>query len=167
MTAFVVDTNVAIVANNKEAPQADIQCVLACIRKLKSLLQKRVCLDSGDHILAEYRNNLSLSGQPGVGDEFMRWLHDNQYNDLVCERVDIRENSERGYEEFPDNAELKGFDRSDRKFVAVALTSQHNPTILNAVDPDWIQHQVSLRTCGVMVEELCPGCLKKSCDSEK
>jgi len=161
MTAFVVDTNVAVVAN-KSCPEADKRCVLACTEELLKLRKARVCLDSGDLILAEYRQNMSLSGQPGVGDRFMMWVHQNQHNRSVCERVDIAEHDERGFVEFPDDPELEKFDRSDRKFVAVALGSRLNPTILNAVDSDWSQHGVALLAHGVLVEELCPNCLKES-----
>lgn len=163
MTAFVVDTNVAVVANDGgSTPQADRRCVLACTEELLRLRKARVCLDSGDRILAEYRQNLSLSGQPGVGDWFMMWLHQNQHNRSVCERVDITEHDERGFVEFPDDPELEKFDRSDRKFVAVALRSRLGATILNAVDSDWSHHRDALLAHGVAVKELCPDCLRES-----
>lgn len=159
MRAYVVDTNVAVVANGK-SPQADIQCRLACVEALENVYNSRVCLDSGDRILAEYRNNLSMSGQPGVGDRFLLWVHQNQYNSNVCERVILSKHSVRGFNEFPDNPELAKFDPSDRKFVSVALASQYQPFILNAVDYHWLKFQKPLYSCGVRVKELCPQCIK-------
>lgn len=160
MDAFVVDTNVAIVANGN-VPQADVECRLACTKTLVKLREMRVCLDSGDRILAEYRNNLSMSGQPGVGDMFMRWIHQNQYNRDICERVQISTHAKRKYKEFPDDPRLTRFDPSDRKFVAVALASKYKPNILNAVESDWSEYHEPLSENKVKVMELCFRCIRK------
>jgi hypothetical protein len=163
MGAFVVDTNVAVVANGN-APQADVECRLACTKKLRKLQEGdkvRVCLDSDDRILSEYRKHLSPSGQPGVGDMFMQWIHKNQSNPGVCERVKITSHTKREFKEFPNDTRLANFDRDDRKFVAVALASKHKPFILNAVDRDWSDFQKPLSDCGVKVVELCPQCIKR------
>ncbi len=155
MDAFVVDVNVAIVANGKKSPQADFACRLACVKALKQVRDNLICLDDGDHILSEYRNNLSMSGQPGVGDEFMYWLHQNQYTKTVCEQVVIHKHAKRVFEEFPDDSALAAFDRSDRKYVAVALTSRNQPTILNAVDSDWWEFKKPLEAHAVVIQFLC------------
>ena len=160
MAAFIVDVNVAIVANGK-SQQADIPCQLACVRRLRDVQQNMVCLDDGDRILKEYRSKLSMSGQPGVGDEFMYWLHQNCYIPNVCERVAIREHPARGFAEFPDDPALRAFDRSDRKYAAVARASQHSPHILNAVDSDWRNLGPELSRHGINVSELCPQNLTK------
>jgi hypothetical protein len=157
VTALVVDTNVPVVANGR-TPQAGPACVLACIDALDDLrLHNRVVLDSLGRILQEYRNNLSASGQPGVGDAFFKWVWQNQANTTHCETVEIhpRRNGE-DYEEFPDDPELARFDRSDRKFVAVALASRLNPPIYNAVDSDWWDFRDALAAHGVTVRFLCP-----------
>ena len=60
------------------------------------------------------------------------------------------------YNEFPADSHLQSFDPSDRKYVAVALTSQKRTEILNAVDPDWWQHREALKRKGVSVCFLCP-----------
>lgn len=166
MSAFVVDVNVAIVANDRShdtSPQADAACVQACIQSLREVKKKKdnmIVIDTGDHILREYRNYLSLSGQPGVGDEFIDWLHDNQYTETTCERVAIHEHPDRVFEEFPDDPELTNFDRADRKYVAVAITSEISPKILNAVDSDWRDFGPELSMHGISVSELCPQCRK-------
>lgn len=165
MSAFVVDVNVAVVANGK-SPQADAACSLACIRALREVRENVIAIDDGDRILGEYRSQLSMSGQPGTGDEFMQWLFQNQCNESICQRVAITFDPEWGFEEFPHDDRLGHvtdslFDPDDRKYVAVALASQRNPSILNAVDSDWSEHRDALSDHGVVVKELCPNCLRE------
>ncbi len=167
MSAFVVDVNVAIVANGA-SPQADTACVLACIRGLREVYENMIAIDDGDRILSEYRSHLSMSGQPGVGDEFMYWLHQNQFTENVSERVAIKPDPEWGYEEFPYDDSLgrvtdpRRFDPSDRKYVAVALASTNHPRILNAVDSDWREFTQELSMHGINVTQLCPRCINEN-----
>lgn len=158
MSAYVVDVNVPIVANGR-SNQADAKCQLSCVQALKEVREGILCLDDGGHILGEYRRHLSPSGQPGVGDEFMQWLIQNQYRNDICERVTIARNSDRGFNEFPDDNALSGFDADDRKYVAVAMASNHEPRILNAVDSDWGDFESELRRHGLNIRQLCPDCL--------
>lgn len=58
--------------------------------------------------------------------------------------------------DFPDDEMLAGFDRDDRKFVAVAIASGESPPILNASDTDWHDHRQALSRHGVAVEFVCP-----------
>jgi hypothetical protein len=158
LKASVIDTNVIIVANGKST-QADIKCVRACIESLNQIHKEgMVVLDDGMRILDEYRRNLSLSGQHGLGDAFFKWVWDNQANEKCCERVTIHFKGISGedYLEFPSDKELKGFDRSDRKFVAVAISSKHKPEILNAVDHDWWQYKSQLEKHNIRIKFLCP-----------
>jgi hypothetical protein len=158
LNAFAVDTNVAIVASRR-APQASPGCVVACVDALEQIKNKgMVLLDDQHRILNEYRANLSLSGQPGVGDAFFKWVWQNQANAERCERVEIhpRGTGREDYQEFPTDPALHDFDPSDRKFVAVALSSRNYPEVLNAVDSHWWEHQLALRRCGVRVRFLCP-----------
>ena len=158
MGAYVVDTNVAVVANGR-AGQAGPPCVSACVSALLEVCRNgTLVLDEGGRILDEYLRHLSPSGQPGVGDEFMKWVWQNQANSSHCERVVIHpsDDDETTFEEFPDDPDLQGFDRSDRKFVAVALASRNDPCVLNAVDSDWWDARVALKRRGVNVRFLCP-----------
>ena len=166
MSAFVVDANVAVVAN-RASQQADDACMLACIQALQKVRKNVIAIDDGDHVLSEYRGQLSMSGQPGAGNEFMYWLHQNQCNESICERVAITPDPEWGFKEFPHDNRLGRvtdplFDPDDRKYVAVALASRQSPTILNAVDSDWSEHRDALSANGVVVKELCPKCLRGS-----
>jgi len=158
MSAFVVDTNVPVVANGKSV-QADPDCVIACIEALTGIRDHGVIiLDDALLILGEYMRNLSMSGQPGVGDFFMKWVWAIQADPNHCQRVAITPISDdlNNFVEFPLDADLKDFDRSDRKFVAVALVSDSTPEILNAVDTDWANHFAALSRNGVKLKFLCP-----------
>lgn len=163
MIAVVIDTNVPVVANGK-SPQADDGCVLTCINTLGEIRENAiVVLDGGGLIFKEYFNNHSRSGQPGPGDAFVKWLWDNQSSPSHCEKVTItsRNGHPDDFEEFPIDQNLQGFDISDRKFVAVALASSQNPTILNAVDSDWLHYEQVLADHGVKIKFLCPACIER------
>lgn len=158
MTPSVADTNVLVVANGR-TDQADFDCVLACVNALERIQKKgQLVLDEGMLIFQEYQQHCSFSGQPGVGDAFFKWVHDNRYNDQHCERVELTPSSDafRDFEEFPADPDLREFDRSDRKFVAVALASTQSPIVLNAVDSDWWDFHEPLKRNGVKVKFLCP-----------
>jgi hypothetical protein len=157
--AVIVDTNVAMVAQGL-AVQADQTCVDACIDRLTELTSLGgVVVDEGDEIVGEYVRKLSHAGKPGVGRAFAKWAWDNRFNPQRVTRVRITAINHRGwrrYREFPDEPALMGFDPSDQKFVAVAMASRENPSILNAVDSDWWDHQAALNAAGVNIEFLCP-----------
>jgi len=155
---FIVDTNVPIVANAHSA-QADPACVLTCIRALLAIqAQSIVLLDEGMLILTEYMRNLCMSGQPGAGDFFMKWVWSVQADPRHCKRIPITPlpNDSTNFAEFPNDADLAHFDRSDRKFVAVALASNSAPEILNAVDSDWADFAAPLARYGLHLHFLCP-----------
>jgi hypothetical protein len=153
----VVDTNVAVVANAREAVPR--RCIIACINELRAITrdEKRVALDVGGLILEEYRKNLSLSGQPGVGDIFMKWVHQNQAVTERCAKVGIAgtAGSEGDFPAFPTDEALAGFDRSDRKFVAVARAHPETPPILQATDTKWWGWRQALQRHGVTVQFVC------------
>ncbi|WP_199249076.1 hypothetical protein [[Phormidium] sp. ETS-05] len=151
----VVDTNVPVVANNKSM-QALPECVIKCVTVLDQIKRNRILvIDDKWLIITEYRKNLSEKGQPGVGDAFLKWVLTNQGNPQRCQRVQITPIDENNFAEFPQDESLAGFDKSDRKFVAVALTHPQKPRILNAVDSDWQDFQVQLAVYGVQVEFVC------------
>ena len=152
MNAFVVDTNVAVVAN--ASGQHPVECVAAAARALNGCREGVVVIDQGMHIFNEYRRYLSFRGQPGVGDAFLRWLCDN-LGTVHCERVDLKTDETGNFTDFPSDPALEGFDRSDRKFVATARASRNSPVILNAVDSDWRGFAEPLARHGVQVKTLC------------
>jgi hypothetical protein len=163
MTFGVVDTNVAIVANGHDTHVGE-RCQLACVRCLQELVRRGVIvLDRLGLIFEEYRTYLRPSGQPGVGDAFLRHLFDHQYDPAKCELVEVTPlvGCARGFQEFPDDQALADFDPSDRKFVAVARASLRNPVIFNATDSDWGEFEEILTRHGVQVEQLCPFEIRK------
>jgi hypothetical protein len=159
---LIVDTNVAVVANGLSAsPQAGPRCVKACAAKMREIqLQHVLVLDDGWHIVREYMRKLASTGQPGVGDAFLKWVLTNRTNPQRCETVHITpRNGETGpvtFAEFPGDDALIGFDRSDHKFVAASVSHPEKPPILNAVDTDWWDYRIALERHGVRVEFLCP-----------
>lgn len=156
MKAAVVDTNVGVVANQRET-DASPDCVTACVDFLEQVTRGHVCVvvDAGWEILSEYERQLSSSGQPGPGDAFLKWVLVNLANRDSCEQVEIHPHPARGFEEFPDDPALEGFDPSDRKFAAVALVSTARPPVANAVDSDWWEYREALERHGVRVRFLC------------
>jgi hypothetical protein len=157
--AVVVDTNVVMVAS-RLTPQADDQCINACIGRLAAIKSTGgLLVDDLGLVLQEYTRNLGHSGQPGAGHAFAKWAHDHQAIPEKVKRVAVTQRADDGwrrFNEFPDEPNLAAFDRSDQKFVAVALASGENPPILNAVDSDWWNHRTALNAVGVNVEFLCP-----------
>jgi len=152
----VVDTNVAVAANGKS--NAGKSCTAACARQLNDILRSgHVVIDeSPSAVLAEYRSNLSSSGQPGVGDQFYLWLLRNQYNPARCSRTKLTPTEDGSYQEFPKHHGLAHFDPSDRKFVALAAAHPSSPCILQAFDSKWWGFRHILRECGVAVTFVCP-----------
>ena len=162
MKAVVVDTNVCILANGLNT-HVGFSCIRACIDALEDARRRVVVIDDSYRIFEEYRRHLSASGQPNVGDAFFKWLWDNHCNDQRCERVPItpRDDPKRCFEEFPDDPALTAFDRSDQKFVAVALASGLDPEVLNGSDTDWWIARQSLTSHGVRIRFLCPELMDK------
>lgn len=159
----IVDTNVAIVAN-KKAEHASEACVTDCAIRLEALMKSdTLVIDDQFVILREYMRYLRSEGQPGVGDEFLRWILVNRTNEKHIVQVAITPtaDSKRDFVEFPTDEALKGFDPSDRKFVAVALVHPDHPPILNAVDTDWAEFKIALQAHGVESESLCPDDLQR------
>ena len=152
MTVFVVDTNVAIAANGRNT-HADDACRLACIKMLRTLVDREtVAVDDRGRIVEEYRPYLRWSGPPGVGDIFFKHVFDHQYRDRRVRRVALTDAADerRGFAELPPN----DFDPSDRKFLAVAVAA--GAVVLNATDSDWAEHRTLTDELGITVRQLCP-----------
>jgi hypothetical protein len=157
----VIDTNVLIAANGRDCEQATPACQLACIQSLRNTqTQDFLVIDDGFHILKQYQKEVSPTGQPGVGDAFLKWVLTNQGNPQRCQQVHITPTADDNFKEFPDSPGLRSFDKDERKFVAVALTHPDRPPVLNAVDSDWLHFQTALTDAGVTVQQLCPETLK-------
>ena len=155
LASYVVDTNVAIVAN--KAADVDVCCERACIDELQRVAERCiVVVDEGLLILEEYRKRLT-PGRSGVGNVFFKHVWDNLFGDDKVRRVRITPaGDDRGFEELPPNT----FDRSDRKFLATAVSG--GAEVLNATDSDWAEHRELTDRLGVAVRQLCPRYATKS-----
>ena len=157
----IVDTNVPLVANLAKEPlnipDDLVDCVDECVDAIDYVTsgQGRLVIDDGNEFFDEYRNKLSMSGQPGVGDRFMKWVHDHQYLFADQDRVNITKAGS-SYTEFPEHDDLENFDLSDRKFVAVANSHPEKPPILQATDSKWWGWKNALMDEGITVVFLCP-----------
>jgi hypothetical protein len=152
----VVDTNVPLVANRKS--DVSENGVLVCIKQLEQIIENGcIAIDDKWLILKEYMNKLSPSGQPGIGDAFLKWVLTNKSNPKLCHCVSISyKNENSDFEEFPTHDGLAGFDISDKKFVAVSVAHIKHPPILQASDCKWWGWKDFLKECGVEVIFLCP-----------
>jgi hypothetical protein len=166
----IVDTNVPATANLAVDPvsiDADkLACVLACVEAIEDVVNRGgLVIDAGDEIFDEYRANLSMAGQPGVGDRFLKWVHDHRWGFPDQDRVMIAQDGN-SYEEFPDHPGLADFDLSDRKFVAVANAHPDKPPILEATDSKWWGWKQALAEAGITVNFLCEGWIAQKHDEK-
>lgn len=149
----IVDTNVAMVANGGST-QASGDMQIECIDLLLDITRTGgLVLDAGDRIFEEYRKNLDLAGQPGAGDYFLKWVHDNRWNETRCElrHIECMDEDTQDFHEFPSHPGLANFDISDRKFVATANAGEVKPPIVQAVDFKWWGWKGALDEAGIPV----------------
>lgn len=155
----VVETNVPIAANGRDT-HASFACQYTCIEFLKELVSpesaKSIILDEQGLIIEEYRSYLNHRGQPGVGDIFFKYLHDHMYlgEKIILLPITPIVDESRGFEELPVNQ----IDKSDRKFLALAIVA--NANITNALDTDWHEQTVFIDSMRIQIDQLCPehGC---------
>jgi len=149
----LVDTNVAIVANGN-SEQATENLPERCIDALLEITKNGgLVMDDGGRIFEEYMNKLNLAGRPGMGDSFLKWVHDHQWNPNWCEMRTLTclDEDEQEFEEFPAHPKLEDFDVSDRKFVATANAGDPKAEILQAVDFKWWEWKDALAEVGIKV----------------
>jgi hypothetical protein len=156
----LIDTNVPKTANLALAPdkipQELVGCVLACVEAIEHVVNRRcLVMDAGNEIFDEYRQELSMKGQPGIGDRFMKWVHDTRWTLPKADRVKITKHGNT-YLEFPDHDCLAQFDNSDRKFISVSNAHPDKPPILQATDSKWWGWKDALSEVGITVYFLCP-----------
>ncbi len=82
----------------------------------------------------------------GVGSEFLIYLFDHQYSSDRVRRITITKSIRRSDDELKD--------RSDRKFLAVAVAA--DAVLLNATDSDWGEQEALIERLGVKLHQLCP-----------
>jgi hypothetical protein len=157
---FVVDTNVAIVANGQsERPEErppTVHCRAAAVSFLMEVLGSgKILLDLDGEAQNEYRRYLNPRGQPGVGDRF--YLAVINSSPERVERIELPLRNDGEYADLPQPLIDIGFDPSDRKFAALA--KKGNAPVANATDSDWVNDAATLKACGIKVQNVC-GCDK-------
>lgn len=160
----LVDTNVPIKANDAREPSAIpddlVDCVARCVDAIEQVMKHGgLVMDYDNEIYDEYLNKLCLSGQKGMGDAFMKWVHDHGWDFSKVDRVPLFKEAE-SYNEFPVHPGLENFDPSDRKFVATANAHPDKPPILQATDSKWWGWKDALAEVGINVRFLCPDYVK-------
>ncbi|MCK6490847.1 MAG: hypothetical protein L6R48_21555 [Planctomycetes bacterium] len=153
----VVDTNVATTANDAN-PGAPLTCVAESARALQRVMASgHVFVDDGGLIVAEYRGNLNPKGQPGPGDIYLKWILTHEWGEEKVTRVKITEkpNDVEDFEELPVPPAGIAYDRSDRKFLAVAAAHPERPVILQAFDSKWWGWRMALAKANIKVCFLC------------
>ena len=142
-----MDTNVWVVADggHDDASQDCVERCLAFLRGLEATHKLTVDQYGEDcqiAILDEYRGNLSSGGY------LYKFLNRLQQRSLITyvEASNCEEDPR-----FTEHPSLCTFDRSDRKFVVVALSSDPPRPVYNAADTGWAKHQEALRELGLEV----------------
>ena len=86
------------------------------------------------------------------------WILRNYLTDHVSLQTITKEKG--SYAEFPKSTDLLKFDRSDRKFVALAKAHPANPPIVNGSDTDWWEFKDILTREGIQIVFLCKEYMK-------
>lgn len=155
MSVTVVDTNVVLVANGQHA-DVSLECVKTCVLTLQSIMRTgKLALDEGFLILHEYQNKTQPKKGNRPGDAFVKWALNNRCNAKKVDQVPLLEHPERGFESFPDDADLVSFDSPDRKFVSVSGAHPDKPSIAQAADSKWLDWAPALHRHGIEVNFLC------------
>ena len=150
MTAYVVDTNVAVVANGR-VDDAGVMCRQSAIRFLGRIIASgQIVIDQGGEMMRQYHTYCNPQGQPGVGDHFFREILMNYGRKVL--RIEL-EQQDSSYVDFPTEPELQAFDLGDRVFAATKLQSKK--PVLNATDTDWLNHLEALERNGIKVVFAC------------
>ena len=164
MEAIVIDTNVILVAKGI-SPQAWCICVTACQERLDQIIEgpEKIVIDNNRAILREYIDYLEDDDstiEARINGHFLNWFIRNYTNPEECVQVSITPTQDsRGFEEFPNDPALSGFDPDDRKFIAVAVSyenfHQEKTPILQAVDSQWYGFREALAKNGLEIEFIC------------
>jgi hypothetical protein len=152
--SFIVDTNVAVVANDRPNEHSGtLLCVEACSKFLVNLIQSGTfVIDENWKIIKEYNARLNNGGQPGIGDKFLKWVLVNQANKSRCRTVNIEDT------EVPQK--LSDFDPSDMKFILTAVEAV-DVDLVEALDSKWWHRREDFNAAGLNVIFLCPDDIRK------
>lgn len=156
----IIDTNVPLTAAG-DNDAADEACQLACVQTLQRIFKGdiAVVIDAEGEAYREYRDNMHPDPKGGLAGQFLMYLINHRHDSTRFYRVKLRKNVDGQYEDYPHDEALLEFDRSDRKWVAMAIRfkedTQKDAPIVNAADRDWRLFQSQLENWDVQLEFLC------------
>jgi hypothetical protein len=148
---YIIDTNVLLVASavhpyspfaDSHVPLKQQQTVFEWLSAFRTDPQHRLVMDDVFRIYQEYRNRLSDQ------DFGLLAVHDKLQS---FRSVALTWDAD-GEAEVP--AALQACDRSDRKFLAAALSDPTTISLVNATDSDWIEIEQEVAAAGVQVVHL-------------
>ena len=145
---FVIDTNVFVVASCETHYLA-----LTCLEFLERIFEEEHTILIDDfydqksknyisEIANEYSSNLSSQD---AAFWILQKIRSYEPDGIIKRVVVKKDKNNKYYLNFPRDQKLKKFDKSDRKFVTVAILSNLDPEIVNAVDTDWKTFETILK----------------------
>lgn len=154
---IIMDTNVAAKA---ATPQEECkpeewnmqeQCI-EFIREFTKNIDSQLVLDFDYEIIKEYRNR--IPDNTPIGKIFWRWF--NSYIGKIPfeNMAKLEKDADGNYIMFPLEKRTEEFDKSDRKFVALARTHNEHPPIIEAADGKWLGFKDVFSEYGVHIEFL-------------
>lgn len=157
MCRIVLDTNVPVKASipPNECLAEELEMQKACmeyIRELTIKQDKKLVLDMNFEILKEYENNVLKNSN--MGKLFFKWLYGYYSKILPEDIIKLEKNQSGEYINYPYDDETKGFDESDKKFVALANAHPDKPPIIEAADGKWLGYESAFAKYGIHIEFL-------------
>jgi hypothetical protein len=157
---YIIDTNVLLVASASDPNSRFQDCdhispeqqeiVLNWLMEFRKDKQRKVVLDHAFKIWDEYHNKMVR------GQDLGSLVVAEKLQSALVRVIEIAYNED-GHGCLPPELEKVIHDRSDRKFVAVALLDislGNKSTIINAVDTDWCEWEKALNVVGINVKHI-------------
>lgn len=159
MAKVIIDANVIYLARIPVPGFSDDVLPLArkCIEFIENLKKDKsakVVLDGGLEIYKEYLDAFTEVKEtaPNAGAAFCHWFF-TYFSRIAAEDfVQITPIEEkRKYKEFPNDPRLEEFDKSDKKYVAVANKHPEHPPIYEGSDSKWLGYRDVLTEYGINI----------------
>jgi thioester reductase-like protein len=163
----IIDTNVLLVASaqhpgspfeDSDVPERHMQIVLDWLMAFHRNSQCSIVLDHLWKIWEEYHHKMT-------GQDIGLMVMTEKLQSASARFVDV-EYDKNNHGRLPRDLENVIHDRSDRKFVATALSDLMNgsqSTIINAIDSDWCDWEKALERAGITVKHL----IEDLCDDKR
>lgn len=151
MNYYVIDANVMLTAGKRLAdiPDELLECWRGCIDFIRNIIHEKakIVVDDAWEVLKEYDNTRTIIGYPNASGNFYQYVMTNQMQHLSF--IHLNKTGEYEYEKYPDDQNLKSFDRSDKKYIALAYNHDNKPPIIEATDSKWWGIKKNLEAQGI------------------